>query len=143
MNRPEHLLPPDANQVVILLVVDAPLIRNVARIVLEREGYFILTAADGEEALYLSRTFPVRIHLLLSDVKMARMDGWQLRERVMEERPGTKVLLMSSQVEMAREQAFLRKPFGPNVLRERVRQTLLTSRKTLQLGRKRERQSAA
>ena len=103
---------------------DAPLIRNVARIVLEREGYFVLSAANGEEALYLSRTFPVRIHLLLSDVKMPRMDGWQLRERVMEERPGTKVLLMSAQVEMPPEQAFLRKPFGPNALKKRVREML-------------------
>jgi CheY-like chemotaxis protein len=124
MNKPEHLLPLRVNQTVILLVEDEILIRNVARIVLEREGYFVLTAADGEEGLHLSRTFPGKIHLLLSDVKMPGMDGLQLREKLLGERPATKALLMSARVKMPLKQGFLRKPFTLDVLRKRVREML-------------------
>jgi CheY-like chemotaxis protein len=124
MNGPERQLPLDANQKVILLVDDEPVMLNVLRTVLEREGHFILTAADGEEALHLSGTFPGRIHLLLSDIKMPRVDGLQLRDRLLEERPDTKVLLMSAYIERSLGQSFLRKPFTLDVLRQRVRQVL-------------------
>ena len=124
MNNPEHLLPLDANQKVILLVEDEPLVRNVLRIILERDGYFILTAADGEEALHLSHSFPGIIHLLLSGVEMPRMDGLQLVDRVREESPATKVLMMSARVEMPPGQAFLPKPFTLALLKERVREVL-------------------
>jgi CheY-like chemotaxis protein len=125
MNKPAHLLPPDANQVVILLVDDEPMIRNIARIVLEGEGYFTLSAADGEEALLLSRKFPGTIHLVLSDVSMPNMDGLQLRDRLGQERRATRVLLMSGQlVELPVEQPFLQKPFDLDVLKKRVREML-------------------
>jgi YesN/AraC family two-component response regulator len=72
-----------------------------------------LCAADGQEALQLSRAFPHKIHLVLSDVEMPKVNGLQLREKLLEERPGTKMLLMSGrQVELSVEQPFLRKPFG-------------------------------
>jgi CheY-like chemotaxis protein len=134
MNKPEQLLPSRANQTVILLVEDETLIRNTARMVLEREGYSILTAADGEEALLLSRSFPGKIHLLLSDVTMPRMDGLQLREKLLEERPATKALLMSAQVEKPLKQGFLRKPFTLDVLRKRVREMLTPWRKARSKG---------
>jgi DNA-binding response OmpR family regulator len=124
MNKRERVLPLDANQTVILLAEDEPLLRNVVRIMLEKEGYFILSAADGEEALYLSRTFPGKIHMLLSDVEMPWMDGLQLRSQVLEERPATRVLLMSGHVDGSVGQSLLRKPFSMVVLRERVREML-------------------
>jgi DNA-binding NtrC family response regulator len=62
---------------------------------------------------------------LLSDVKMPRLDGFQLRESIIAERPGIKVLLMSGQVDCPGESVvFLRKPFTPDVLKERMRQLL-------------------
>ena len=72
------------------------LILNIVRIVLESEGYFVLAANDGEEALNISRQYPGTIHALLSDVNMPNADGFQLREQILFERPGTKVLLMSA-----------------------------------------------
>jgi CheY-like chemotaxis protein len=54
MDNPENLRPSRPDQTVILVVDDEVMIRNVARLVLEREGYFILAAHDGEEALHLS-----------------------------------------------------------------------------------------
>jgi DNA-binding response OmpR family regulator len=127
MDNSEHLLSSCTDQPVILLVDDEPAIRNMTRIVLEDEGYFILTAANGEEALRLSRTFPGAIHLLLTDVEMPGLNGLQLRERLREERPATKVLLMSGAAGVAEEQALLVKPFGLDVLKERVRLVLLAN----------------
>ena len=125
MQNPEHLHASNPNQTVILVADDEVLIRNVAQTVLESEGYFVLSANDGEEALYISRQYPGTIHALLSDVKMPKTDGLQLREQILFERPGTKVLLMSGQIESPSENIpFLRKPFGPAVLKERIRQLL-------------------
>jgi len=125
MNNPENLRPSDPHQTVILIAEDEVLVRNVARIVLESEGYFILTSADGEEALSISRQFPGTIHALLSDVRMPRLDGVELRETILRERPAIRVLLMSGIVKTpAKSIPFLRKPFGPAVLKERMRQLL-------------------
>ena len=103
---------------------------GVARIALENEGCFVLSAADGEEALYLSRTFPGAIHLLLTDVEMPRMDGLQLRQKLREERPAITVLITSGQQhQLPPEQAFLPKPFTLGALRARVRAMLTPSEK--------------
>jgi CheY-like chemotaxis protein len=125
MDNSEYVSP-HPGQTVILVVDDEPLIVDLAKIVLEAEGYFILSANDGEEALVLCRKFPGTLHLLVSDVKMPNMDGLQLIEKLREERPGTKVLLMSGHVGSVVGHAILRKPFGPDVLKERVREMLLS-----------------
>src|SRR5579872_1244282 len=124
MNAPRHLLPAVSDQVVILLADDEPVVRNVASIVLDAEGYFVLAAADGEEALQLSRRFPGNIHLLLSDIRMPRLDGLGLRDCIAAERPATKILLMSGQTDLPALQPFLRKPFNPVELKQAVRRTL-------------------
>ena len=58
-----------------------------------------LTAADGEQALRVARTFPTTIHLLLSDVIMPRLGGMALGEQILRERPAMKVLLLSGAAE--------------------------------------------
>jgi len=129
MEDPEHLRPARPDQTVILLVDDEVMVRNVARITLEADGYFILTAHDGEEALHISREFPGTIHALLSDVNMPKIDGSELRERILKERPGIKVLLMSGygNAEFPTFIPFLAKPFGPATLKERIRQLLASA----------------
>lgn len=101
------------------------MIRNIVRLTLEAEGYFILTAADGEQALFMSRQYPGQIHAVLSDVTMPNMDGLELRNRIFLERPGIKFLLMSGKIDHPAENLpFLPKPFTPAVLKDRMR-TLL------------------
>ena len=125
MQNPEHLRLSNSDQTVILLADDEVLIRNVARIVLQSAGYFVLAANDGEEALNISRQYPGTIHALLSDVNMPNLDGLELREQILFERPETKVMLMSGQAESpAKSIPFLRKPFGSSVLKERIHQLL-------------------
>src|SRR5713101_4096741 len=125
MQSSEHLRLSKPDQTVILLADDEALIRNVTRRVLQSAGYFVMAANDGEEALNISRQYPGTIHALLSDVNMPNLDGLELREQILVERPGTKVLLMSGQVESPAESIpFLRKPFGSSVLKEPRQQNL-------------------
>jgi FixJ family two-component response regulator len=60
---------------------------------------------------------------------MPKMDGMQLREWILKERPGIPILLMSGYVDVASpfEVAFLAKPFGPAALRDRIRELLASA----------------
>ena len=111
---------------VILVVEDEAFVRDLIRYILETAGYAVLTAADGEQALQVSRTFPTTIHLLVRDVLMPKLGGMELCEQFLRERPALKVLLMSGTVvEQPREGvAFLRKPFRAEILRDHVRRLL-------------------
>ena len=111
---------------VILVVEDEAFVRDLVRYILETAGYAVLTAADGEQALQVSRTFPTTIHLLVSDVLMPKLGGMELCEQILRERPALKVLLMSGTVvELPREGvAFLRKPFRAEILKDHVRRLL-------------------
>jgi CheY-like chemotaxis protein len=117
------------DKIVILLADDDPLVLNLVRNVLAREGYFVLVAADGQSALQLSRDFQNTIHLLLSDIEMPRMKGLELAWHIGQERPATKVLLMSGYMEdqirvLNKPPDFLRKPFVPQELLASVQRIL-------------------
>ena len=108
----------------VLLAEDDVMVLNIARITLERDGYFLLTAENGEEALYLSRRFPGEIHLLLTDVTMPKIGGLELSKRVSAERPTTRILLMSgatSSADSDTKYPLLPKPFNTAKLSDTVR----------------------
>jgi two-component system cell cycle sensor histidine kinase/response regulator CckA len=114
-------------QRVILLAEDDELVRNLIQTVLTREGYSILSAQDGEEALLLSRQYSGQIELLLTDVKMPKMDGLQLRDHLLRERPDIKILLISGRLSGQLSDKtihFLRKPFLAKTLRAAVKSLL-------------------
>ena len=79
----------------ILLVEDEPDLRRLARIVLETNGYRVLEAAAGEEAIQQCRHCPGPIDLLLTDVVMPGLSGRQLAEQIRSLRPGLRTLFMS------------------------------------------------
>ena len=120
---------PAPNETVILLAEDDPVVRNLIRTLLAREGYATLTANDGEEALQLCEAFTDPIHLLLTDVSMPRMDGWKLSERVRKLRPAIRLIIMSGETVNTirtgnRPDAFLQKPFVPPTLLRCVQNVL-------------------
>ena len=91
----------------------------------------MLVATDGFEALELSRQYHGTIDLVLTDVKMPRMDGLALVEQLIKERPGIKILVMSGQIssvdlDKLQPLAFLRKPFSPETFRSKIREVLKT-----------------
>src|SRR5262249_53406888 len=79
----------------ILLVEDHDAVRNVLQMVLDENGYTVLTAENGEQALTLAREYTGPIHMLITDVVMPHMSGVKLAALIAEARPGTKVLYMS------------------------------------------------
>jgi CheY-like chemotaxis protein len=83
------------DETVILVAEDDPVVRNLVTVMLESEGYAVLAANDGQEALELCESFKHPIHLLLTDVRMPGMDGLTLAERARVQRPDIKIILMS------------------------------------------------
>jgi DNA-binding response OmpR family regulator len=116
----------------ILLVEDDTLIRNLVRTVLRKEGYTILEAADGHEALRIAREHPESIDLLVTDVVMPLMSGRELAEQLSQIRSQLKVLFISGYTDDAvvrhgllmASVEFLAKPFSPLKLAAKVREVL-------------------
>jgi DNA-binding response OmpR family regulator len=114
---------------VILIAEDEVMVRNLVRHLLQAEGHEILAAADGYEALELSRRYDGPIDMLITDVKMPRMDGLALIEKLLKDRPNMRILVMSGHLseELRGQEAgytFLRKPFAPGLFRDKVREVL-------------------
>ena len=128
IGRPGETVPPRRTEATILLVEDEPGVRGVARRVLEREGYRVVGAASGEEALERAAELDEAPRLLLTDMVMPGMSGRELVQRVRTIFPGCRALLMSGYTEDAvvREQSlddgtiFLQKPFTPDELKRKV-----------------------
>ncbi len=116
----------------VLVVEDEANVRAIVTRTLTEQGYTVLEAADGYEALRLARDYEGEIHLLLTDVVMPQMGGKELSERFAAIRPGVKTLFMSGYTDNAIVHrgilepgvAFLQKPFTAAALARRVRQAL-------------------
>ena len=122
MERAERLRPNHPDQPVILVVEDDLVVRNLVRVILEKDGHFVLTAANGDDGLLLSRSWPFEIHLLLSDICMPIMSGVELANQIVKERPGIIVVLMSGYCEQrSPEFVFLRKPFALKQLSQTIK----------------------
>jgi CheY-like chemotaxis protein len=129
-DEPEYLPVGDET---VLLVEDEPLVRQYAAGALRRQGYTVLEAGNGHEALSVTQGRQgEKIHLLLTDVVMPLMSGKELAVLIKEVQPGTKVLYTSgyTDAEMVRQGAlgegaeFMQKPFTPAMLANRVREVL-------------------
>jgi CheY-like chemotaxis protein len=112
---------------VVLLVEDEPMLRRVVALTLRADGFRVLEAGDGSEALATLQSEP-DIDILLTDVRMPGMSGYELAGAALSARPGMPVMLMTgySDEEMPpaiREAMIplLRKPFNFATLAESVR----------------------
>ncbi len=118
----EHAVPSGSE--IVLLVEDEDNIREPATEILEAQGYTVLPARDGAEALEISRRHQGRIHLMITDVVMPHMSGSRLAEMLHTTRPEMRVLYISGYPEDAiakhgvlePRHRFLQKPFPPSVL---------------------------
>ena len=116
----------------ILVVEDEDGVRDVAHRILSRDGYSVLAARDGADALAVVEGHEAQIDLLLTDVVMPEMSGAQLADRMARAQPELKVLYSSGYTSDARvldgvlegDVPFLQKPFSAEQLRHKVRETL-------------------
>jgi two-component system, cell cycle sensor histidine kinase and response regulator CckA len=121
-----------AGQETILIVEDQAEVRALIVKSLSAHGYHILETSNGDEALAIASKQVGPIHLLLTDVVMPGMSGKVLAERLLDLRPGTRVLYMSGYTEnVVAHKGFLdagidylQKPFSPATLSARVREVL-------------------
>jgi PAS domain S-box-containing protein len=123
---------PATGQETILLVEDEDDVRALAREVLERQGYTVVEASDGAQAVTVYEKEGARIDLILTDVVMPRMSGREMVDRVRATRPDMRVLYMSGYTGDAivrhgvldASMLLLGKPFTPLALIAKVREVL-------------------
>ena len=116
----------------ILLAEDEETLRGLAERVLSKNGYRVLTARDGAEAIKLLEAYEGTIHLVVTDVVMPKAGGRQVAEKAARKFHEIKVLYISGYTDDAivlngvleAEVAFLQKPFSPDALVQKVRQVL-------------------
>ena len=116
----------------ILFADDEVMVRNLVRTVLENAGYRVLVAADGGEALDLSRAHDGAIDLLVTPVGMPLIDGISAYRHIRTACPNLKVLFTSGPapgpLQLSQSVPFLTKPFAPKTLLTKVNEILVPSR---------------
>ena len=121
---------PRSTAAAVLIAEDEETVRTLAATTLERAGFLVLPACNGEAAIEMFRHGGVNVDALLTDVQMGNgITGLALAEHVLNERPEIAVLVMSGFPDaelLARERnlRFLAKPFTPVELVEQMRQAL-------------------
>jgi signal transduction histidine kinase/CheY-like chemotaxis protein len=116
----------------ILLVEDEDQVRNLTRAMLKRQGYRVFDFGSGAEALAFLRKDSEQIDLLISDIVMPQLGGFDLAREAQTLRPGVRLLLMSGYTEtsvsahglISPGTVFIHKPFTAAALREKVGEAL-------------------
>jgi CheY-like chemotaxis protein len=116
----------------VLVVEDNRYVRRIAHTILERQGYSVLVAENGQEALSILEGHTGPLHLLFTDVVMPEMNGRALFDRITSRFPGIKVLYMSGYTNEVIAQRgvldeginFIQKPFSVQALVDKVRTVL-------------------
>jgi PAS domain S-box-containing protein len=125
---------PSGEGEIVLLVEDEQMVRKMSREVLEMNGYKVLEASHGGEAVVVCEKHEGRIDIMVTDVVMPQMSGRELAEWLATSRPETKVLFVSGYTDDAivrhgvldENVNFLQKPFSPDALAAKVRDVLNT-----------------
>jgi PAS domain S-box-containing protein len=115
----------------VLLVEDEESVRVFASKALEKQGYTVLEARHGRDALLRLAEYGGPIQLLITDIVMPEMSGSELARRLTAERPDLRVLYMSGYADgetavrgLAAGAAYLQKPFTSDTLARKVREVL-------------------
>ena len=121
-------IPHSNSDITILFADDDGALQKFVLALLKSSHYKVIVANNGKEALEKARAFKGVIHLLLSDVEMPEMTGIELAIQLNQERPETRILLMSGlatgMLVLNNGWSFLPKPFMADMLRDRIRDFL-------------------
>ena len=125
------LAPPKGSETV-LLVDDEDGVRKLVSAILQSNGYSVIEASNGPAALAAYDKNAHKIDMVLTDVVMPQMDGFELVDRLAEKNPEVKILFISGYRDNpigrsdAPQRPFLHKPFTPDALLAKVREILDT-----------------
>jgi PAS domain S-box-containing protein len=117
----------------VLVVEDDDEVRGIVRELLSRQGFLVLEARQGREALSLAEKYAQPVHLLLTDVVMPGMGGQELAEALEKFMPSLRVLFMSGYTQDTAfpqdvsdgGRAFIQKPFTLSTLEGKIREVLV------------------
>ena len=134
VEEPPPAVEPEPQPETVLVVEDETGIRILVRKILERQGYRVLDAPQADAAIRLCQEFAGQIQLVITDVIMPEMGGREMVQKLLQIRPGIKVLYVSGYTDdeevqaanLARGSAFLQKPFTLGALLDKVREVLET-----------------
>jgi len=124
--------PPASGNETVFLVEDDAVIRNLNQQILQSKGYQVLTASNGIEAVDKAKLHKGKVDLLVIDVVLPKMDGYQTALKMCEQFPNMRVLYVSGYTkDVTMEHGvqgtglnFMQKPFSPDQLLNRVREIL-------------------
>jgi CheY-like chemotaxis protein len=114
----------------ILVAEDSEDLRQLVLRILQDNGYKVLQAGDGEEAIRVAKEYPGEIDLVISDIVMPRLSGPEAVEAIRQQRPQIKILLISGDAlnvetsKLSPEWTVLEKPLSPEALLVKVREAL-------------------
>jgi PAS domain S-box-containing protein len=123
---------PHGGKEIVLLVEDDDAVRSLMQRILKGDGYTVLEARSGDEALQTAAQFTNPLHLMLTDMIMPKMSGRELAARIHQLHPETKVVFMSGHSEELllesgpppEHSGFIQKPFSPTALGQLIRHVL-------------------
>ncbi len=116
----------------ILVIEDEPMLLDLLQILLSTNGYDVLTAADGEEALRIYRERHRDIALVLSDMGLPKLGGWEVFQKMREVNPRVRSILASGYLDQhlradllaAGAKDFIQKPYIPDEILRRIREVI-------------------
>lgn len=104
-----------------LLVDDLDILRKMIRHFLESLGMEVLEASEAVEAIHTVRSHPGTIDLLLTDVEMPGMSGWESANKIAGLKPGIRILYMSAGISLQEWNDHKEKPAGTYFIQELFR----------------------
>ncbi len=119
----------------ILVVEDEEMLLELVTGLLQGQGYVVLTAVNGEEALDIYRKRNAEIGLVLTDLGLPKIDGWEAFQRMKEINPAVKVIFASGYIDPtlrsnlmgAGAKGLVQKPYMPEEILNRVRELINSS----------------
>jgi CheY-like chemotaxis protein len=129
---PDHVADKQGKSETVLVIEDEPMLLDLLQVLLETNGYRVLTAADGEQALKVYQENLKEISVVLSDMGLPKIGGWEVFQRMKELNPSVRSILASGYLDQhlrsdlidAGAKDFIQKPYIPDQILKRIREVI-------------------